>query len=368
MQRIIAQAHKELKQTFRDRITLLMALALPLTTFAILGISVSLTVKDLPIIVQDFDQSYLSRQFIDHFRQSLTFRVIYWPLNIHAERALEDCSVRAVIVIPENFERDMRRGRMPKLQMLVDATDANTANIIRGKAKAITQSFHSLFQPLSARPNIKVSTRLWFNPGLKDELYIGPGAFAVVLYLFPPLFAALAMSRESEEKTLFQVYISGISAAEFLLGKVFAYFIIAFIEWALLLLLALTLFGLRFAVEPTPLLLGTVFYLFCNVCCGIMIGVLIRNQAAAIQAVQIGGFVLSFLMSGFIFPLSNIPSGIRWISIFVPARYYIELTRDAFSRGAGWPAVWHAPLALAALGLFFFIISWRVMKPMKAQE
>jgi drug efflux transport system permease protein len=108
-------------------------------------------------------------------------------------------------------------------------------------------------------------------------------------------------------------------------------------------------------------------YLFCNVCFGVMVGAAIPNQAAAIQAVQFGGFLFSFLLSGFIFPLSNIPAEIRWLSTFIPARYYIELSRDAFVRGGGWSAVWYAPLMLLVLGAFFFFVAWRNMRRMQVE-
>ena len=127
------------------------------------------------------------------------------------------------------------------------------------------------------------------------------------------MLAALALSREGEQKTILQVYVSSISAHEFLLGKIAAFFIIALAEWVLAVLVAIPLFDLKIVGDPTPLLVGTVFYLFCNVSFGVMVGVSIPNQAAAIQAVAGVQFLLSFLLSGFIFPVSNVPAELRWI-------------------------------------------------------
>src|SRR5262245_65541963 len=121
-------------------------------------------------------------------------------------------------------------------------------------------------------------------------------------------------------------------------------------------LFAVPLFDLKIACDPTPLLVGTALSLFCNVCFGVMIGVSIPNQAAAIQAVAGVQFLLSFLLSGFIFPVSNIPAAIRWISAFVPARYFIELSRDAFVRGGGWAGGWVARLMVELMGGFFFFM------------
>lgn len=273
---------------------------------------------------------------------------------------------RVVIVIPEHFERDFLRGQTAEVQWLMDAVDANTANTMRGQAAALTNAFAAQFAGDDRQPAaIKADMRMWYNPGASSRRFIGPGAFAVVLALFPPLLAALALSREGEQKTILQVYVSSISAHEFLLGKVAAFFLVALAEWALALVVAVPLFGFTMAGDPTPLLVGTVLYLFCSVCFGVMVGVSIPNQAAAIQVVAAVQFLLSFLLSGFIFPVSNIPWGIRWISAFVPARYFIEISRDAFVRGGGWPAVWHAPLMLALIGSVFFFRAWRKMRHMQ---
>ena len=367
MKRIIAQARKELTQTARDTLTLVLALVLPLILLALMGSAISLEVKNITIVVQDMDKTPLSRRYVDAYRASLTFQIVELPETMQPDRALEMNMARGALVIPPDFERRIQRGMDAEIQWLIDGTDANTANIMRGQAVAVTQSFMAQNFPLAPKPPIKPQVRLWYNPGRESSKYIGPGMFAVGLALFPPLLAALAMSREGEQKTILQVYVSSITAHEFLLGKIVAYTLIALAEWALCLVLAIWLFGLWFAGDPTPFLVSTLIYLVCNVAFGTMIGARIPNQAAAIQAVQIVGFLLSFLLSGFIFPVSNIPAGLRWISYVVPARYYIEVVRDAFVRGGGWPGVWHVPLALTLIGLFCFMMAWVKMKDMQVE-
>lgn len=368
MKRILAQIRKELTQVFRDRLTVALALALPVILLALLGTTLSLSVKGVAVVVRDFDRSPLSREYLDLLQASLTFRLR--PTERPPAEALAAEEARAVIIIPENFERDFLAGRPAEVQWLIDAVDANTANAMRGQAAALTHAFAAqggAENGVSGRPAIKADMRMWYNPGGSTRKFIGPGAFAVVLALFPPLLAALALSREGEQKTILQVYASSISAHEFLLGKIIAFFLIALAEWGLALLVAMPLFGLTIAGDPTPLLVGTALYLLCNVCFGVMVGVSISNQAAAIQAVASVQFLLSFLLSGFIFPVSNIPWGIRWISAIVPARYFIEISRDAFVRGGGWPAVWYAPVILALIGSFFFFNAWRKVRHMQVE-
>lgn len=365
MRRIIAQAQKELTQILRDRLALVLALVLPLVMLSLLGVAISLTVTNLAIVVQDLDQTPMSIKYIDTFRASLTFHVVSYPVSKEPWTALENGQARAAIIIPEHFQEKLQRGQNVNVQVLIDATDANTANIMRANMSVISQAFLNSISESKIRPPINAKLRLWYNPSRDSQKYIGPAVIGLVVMLFPALLGALAMSREGEQHTILQVYVSGISAHEFLLGKILAYYIIALAEWILAVTVASLLFGLRLAGDPSPLIVGTLIYLFTAVSFGIMIGAAIPNQAAAIQAVQLVGFMLSFLLSGFIFPVSNIPLSLRWIAALVPARYYIELSRDAFVRGGGWPAIWYAPTILALLGSFFFFMAWRKMRRMQ---
>jgi drug efflux transport system permease protein len=129
----------------------------------------------------------------------------------------------------------------------------------------------------------------------------------------------------------------------------------------------LTLFDLRPAGDPTPLLAGSALFVFCVMSFGSLVGAAIPNQAAAVQAVALGGFLLSFLLSGLIFPIENIPPALRWISTFVQARYYVVIVRDAFLQGGGWPAVWWAVLAIGAIGAAFYALAWRTMRRMQVK-
>jgi ABC-2 type transport system permease protein len=185
--------------------------------------------------------------------------------------------------------------------------------------------------------------------------------------LFPPLLASLAMAKEGEQKTILQVYVSNITAHEFLLGKIFAYVIVHMAEWLSGLILMFTYFGLSFAGDPTPFIVATILYAFCVAAFGTMVGAAIPNQGAAIQAVSLGGFVLVFLLGGLIFPVENIPAGLRWISNLVWGKYYIEIVRDALLVGGGWPAVWFKVAIIGAIGSVFYLIAWRRMRRMQLE-
>jgi ABC-2 type transport system permease protein len=357
---------KELTQIVRDWRTLALALALPVFLLLLMSSALSLTVNELPIVVQDFDGSSASNDFIDAFRASITLKVVPWPVDKSAEEALASNAGRAVLIIPSHFGRDMARGVNAPVQFLVDASDANTAKLVTAYAGQITTSYNQQGSGTQAGP-IQTAIRLWFNPGLSSKKFFGPGIFVLGLSMFPPLLAALAMAKEGELKTILQVYVSSIPAHEFLLGKIIAFMIVALAECLIMSLLLFTYFGLSFAGDPTPALIATILYAFCVAAFGTMVGAVIPNQASALQAVAFGGFILVFLLSGMMFPIQNIPAGLRWISNLIWGRYYIEIVRDALLQGGGWPAVWYKVLIIGAIGTLFYGIAWHGMRRMQVK-
>ena len=365
MRRILAQARKELIQILRDKRALAMALVLPLTQLVLMGSAISLDVKNLPLAVQDYDNSPASRQLVEAFRESISFKVIPFAVDRRAEESFITNDARAVLIIPERFGRDVARGAKTPIQVLVDASDSNTARLIEGYAAQITTGFNNANAGAANPAPVRASIRFWYNPGLSSKKFYGPGVFVLAISLFPPLLATLAMAREGEQLTILQVYVSSISAHEFLLGKIFAFMVVALADVVLLLVLLFTYFGLGIAGDPTPFLVSTVLYAFCVAAFGTMIGAVIPNQAAAMQAVALGGFLLVFMLAGLIFPIQNIPIQIRWISNFVWGRYYIDIVRDFLLQGGGWPAVWWKVIVIGILGGLFYLLAWRKLRRMQ---
>jgi ABC-2 type transport system permease protein len=367
MRRIFAQTRKELTQIVRDRRALVLALGIPLALVMLMSHALSLTVDDLPVVVQDLDGSPASQQFVDAFRASITFHVVSWPVEKRPEEAFKSNTARAALLIPEHFGRDMARGSDSPVQLLVDGSDSNTAQLVAAYAKEVAADFNRRSSGAARIEPVKTAIRLWYNPGRSSKKFYGPGIFVLMLSLFPPLLAALAMAKEGEQKTILQVYVSSISAHEFLLGKILAFMVIGLCEWMLLLILLVTYFGMSFAGDPTPFLVGTFLYLFCVASFGTLAGAAIPEQASAMQAVALFGFLLVFLLSGLIFPISNIPVGLRWISNIVWGRYYIEITRDSLLQGGGWPAMWFKVLLIGSIGVLMYGMAWRKMRHMQLE-
>ncbi|HEX4808282.1 MAG TPA: ABC transporter permease [Bryobacteraceae bacterium] len=367
MRRILAQARKELTQILRDRLALALALVLPCIILFLLGSSIALKVSGMAIIVQDLDGSSASRDLIDAFRSSLSFHVVTWPTDRQPEEAFRKNAAHAALIIPAHFGRELVRGVAAPVQMLIDASDANTANLVSGDANQIVRAYNTNRSGALLAQPVEAQIRLWYNPGLSSRKYSGPGVFVLAISMFPPLLASLAMAKEAENKTILQVYVSSISAHEYLLGKILAFMAVGLCECVPLMAMLFTYFGLHFAGDPTPFLVATVFYSFCVASFGIMVGAAIPSQAAAMQAVALGGFLLVFLLSGLIFPIQNIPAGIRWVSDFIWGAYYIYIVRDALLQGGGWPATWPRILVIVVIGLVFYSIAWSNMRRMQVK-
>src|SRR5262249_21625316 len=223
MRRVIAQARKELIQIYRDWRTLALALVLPMALLMLMSVGLSLKVNNLPVVVQDFDDSPASHDYINALRASITFYLVSWPVDQPPEKALSSNTARAVLIIPAHFGRDMARGLNSPVQLLVDASDANTAKLMAGYATQITRAYNRRLAGGAEAAPVTTAVRLWFTRAPPSRKFCGPGIFVLGFPMFPPLLAALAMAKEGEQKTILQVYVSSISAREFLLGKILAF-------------------------------------------------------------------------------------------------------------------------------------------------
>lgn len=368
MKRIISQCIKELAQFRRDRLTLALAILLPLATLFIYGYAIRLETKNIPIVVQDFSMTPLSRSYVEQLFATNKFAATPGIRKDGATGAIDRGIAKAAIIIPPDFDTQIKANKPSTIQVLIDGTDVNNARVIQNSIKATTQAFLKSSELQPRDNNIVTRTRLWFNPGRKESLYIVPGVFGVILWIFPSLLAAIAMVREKEKGTILQVYASSLTASELLLGKLLAYFLVGVAEAVSVIILGATLFQINLVAEPTSLLVGTLIFLMTSVMFGLMIGTKTNSQNAAVQGVAFAGFTTALLLSGFIYPLSNIPFPLSLISNIIPARYYIELSRDAFVRGSGWLGIWYVPIILFLIFLFLFNVARRNLSRMQLPD
>ena len=367
MKKILAQANKEWMQLRRDRLLLVLGVLMPLVLLFLYGTSQSLTLRNVPLMVYDYDLSPLSRTYLETYGAAITFNIVPHGPYDSPETALNKGQGQAALIIPQSFERDVRRGTVPTVQLLIDATDSNSATVLGNMAKSLNLSFqqqNGLGQPESglgqASPApmlVRLQQRLWYNPGLSSSLFFGTGALGMVLALFPALLGALASAREYELGNIIQAYASSLTGFQWLVGKALPYIVLGFVELLICFVFGIFAFGYRLPTDPTVMLVSTLFYLLAGVFFGMLLGNATGTQSAAIQGVQMGAFLLSLLLSGFLVPIRNIPAAIRWVSYILPATFYVQVVRNSLLRDAKWNAVWGPILALAILAMAFFALN-----------
>jgi ABC-2 type transport system permease protein len=366
VKKILAQAWKEFMLFRRDKLLILLAVLMPIVLMSLAGGTQTLRLRNVPLLVYDYDNSALSRRYVETYGAALTFRLTERQPGETPEEALSRWRGRAVLIIPQSFERDAERGAGPTVQLLIDATDSNAATALGNYAAALNASFNQKSGLGQIPPNVVgLQQRLWFNPGLSDPLYFGTGALGLMLIIFPALLGALTTAKEYEMGTVIQAYASSLTAVQWILGKAILYVLIGMVDLVICFTLGLIAFGFRFPTDPTVLLVATLLYLLAGVFFGMMMGNATGNQSAAIQGVQMGSFLLSLLLSGYLFAVRNIPPQIRWISSFLPATHYIQIVRNSILRDAGWATSFSSVVALLILAFSFFAINVIQMRAMQ---
>lgn len=373
MKRIISQYIKELAQFKRDRLTVALAFILPLMALIIFGFAIRLEAKNIPLYIRDFDLTNTSRAYIERLFATNRFVAVstdnFNDSIVNNPQAIIDSGMAKVsVIIPPDFSRKIKSNLDANIQVIIDGTDVNNARAIKNSIQATTLNFSQLYQVQTLDRKIIPRTRLWFNPGQKESLFIVPGLYGLVLWIFPCLLSAIAMVREKVDGTILQIYASNITATELLLGKLLAYLSVGIVQAILIMSFGTLIWHLNFAGDPTPLIIGTIIFLADSIALGLLIGAYAAEQIAAMQGVEVFGLLTALLLSGLIYPLSNIPFPLSLVSHIVPARYYIEVSRDAYVRGTGWEGVWWNVLILILIGLAIFNLARTKLSQMQLSD
>jgi len=365
LRRVWVQCVKELVEFRRDPLTVGLAFGLPVAMLLIFGFAIRLQIKNIPVAVQDFDRSPFSRDFVARVNATQELAVLPAPLDRSPTAILDVGAVRAVIVIPPGTQRALAARRPAPLQGLVDASDVVNATTIKQVLTATSLFVASGYAPNPPPKLVDVHPRTWFNPGGNEALFIVPGVYGVILAIFSTILAAITMVRDKERGTIVQAYASRLRAAELIAGKCLALELIGLGEAVALMAIGAAVWGLWFVGDPVPLLIGTPLLVCAQVLFGLLIGAATNTVTSAIQTAGSINSLISFLLSGYLYPVFTMPPIFQWIAYAVPARHYINISRDAFVRGAGWPGVWSEPLALGLIVIVLAVAAWARMRRMQ---
>jgi ABC-2 type transport system permease protein len=361
--RVKAIAKKELIQIWRDPLSLAMAFLMPVMLLFIFGYAITLDVNRIKTIVYDLDRSSLSRELIDKFSASGYFTMIDHVTNQkEIDRYLDSGRALVAVSIPTDFSEKIRSGRNAQLQVIVDGSDSNTATIALGYVSAISEIFSQRLEGRRITPVIDPRLRVWYNPELKSRNFIIPGLIAVIMAVIAALLTSLTVAREWERGTMEQLIATPIQTPELILGKLLPYFMIGFIDVILSVLLAVFLFGVPLKGSVFLLMALSGVFLFGGLSLGVLISIVAKSQLVASQVSMVATFLPAFLLSGFMYAISNMPEALQVISYVIPARYFVTILKGIFLKGSTLSLLVTETALLTVFGLLVFGIANRKFK------
>ncbi len=366
LNRIVAISKKEIKQLIRDKRMMFVLFFFPVFLLIIFGYAVNFDVENIKIAVQDKDKSALSRDLINTISSSSYFEVVeYYDNNERANAILNEGIAKGILIIPIGFEKEIYSAKKDvKIQILLDGVDGNTATIIQNYSLAAILSFNKKLNKMATskiginfETPIDVQSRLWFNPELQTTIYLIPGLIALILIVTAVIATSLSFVREKERGTIEQINVSSVRILELLVGKLFPYLVISFINASVILLAGYILFGVIVNGSYTLLIISTFLFLFASTSIGIFISVIANSQQVAFSIATFVSLLPSTILSGFIFPIDSMPPIIQVLTNITPAKYFIVVLRGIIIKGVGLNAFWEQWIYLLLFASFFLILS-----------
>ena len=360
--RLWAIARKEMLQLRRDTRSLGLAFVLPLILLILFGYAITTDVQRIQSAVVDRDRTPESRALVAAFARSGYFTVAHTPASSDdLERLIDLGKVRVAMVIPERFAADLAAGRLAPVELVLDGSDAKTANVARGYADAIAREFSSkvMLTGGARTPAVRAESRVWYNQTLDSRTTIVPGLIAVIMSIISAMLTSLTIAREWERGTMEQLAATPVSRVEVILGKLFPYLVIGLLDVAVAVLVAVFVFEVPFRGSLALFAFGTMMFLIGVLGLGILISSALKSQLLATQASLFATYMPALLFSGFMFTLSSMPVFLQWVSRLIPARYYVSFTRGIFLKGSGFDVLWPALLGLTIYATFILLFSIR---------
>lgn len=360
--RIKAIAKKEFIQVGRDPFSLLMAFLMPIMLLVIFGYAITLDVNRIRTVVYDQDKSAESRELISRFRDSGYFQVeAYLEDHREIDRELDSGKAFAALWVPNDFSKRLLARLDSPVQIVLDGSDSNTATIAQGYILAITEEFNTRFRGVRAVPRMDARIRVWYNPELKSRNFIVPGLIAVIMSVIVALLTSLTIAREWERGTMEQLISTPVRTQELILGKLIPYFVLGLIDTLVAICMSVFLFDVALHGSLVLLITLSSVFLFGGLSFGILISTVTKSQVLASQVAMIGTFLPAFLLSGFMFAISNMPRPLQVLTYAIPARYFVSIVKSIFLKGSTLGVIGVEALLLVVYAVVVFAVANRKM-------
>lgn len=348
---------KEFRQIGRDTRTLVFMIFIPAFMLLMFGFALNFDVKHIPLAVVDQDGSRTSRELADKFRTTEYFEVKATPARTaEVDGLMARERIRAALVIPEKFSEDLLAGRSPSVQFIVDGANAMSGTTAAGYAAAILQSYSQRVTLAALERRglggltvpLATEVRVWYNPELRSSKFLVPGLMAFILMVILTTSTVFSVVREKERGTMEQIMVSPVRSAGLIIGKMVPYVLISLAAAHFVLALGWVLFGVAIKGNYFLLLLAMVLFLISGLGQGLLISSITRTQQVAFLLCVLTTILPTFILSGFVFPIRNMPAAIQPVTYIVPARYFLVALRAIILKGVGLGAFWEQILFLAA--------------------
>ena len=345
----------------RDRLTFLMMTGLPAIQLVLFGYAIQTDVRHLRTVVLDESRSAESRALVATIGNTGNFDIIGNVANRNAIRdAIQGGDVQAALVIPPDYEREIKRGRTVAVQMIIDAADPQTAAAAMSGAVLAAQarSTEIIGQRFRIAPPLEMRVRPWYNPAGRSAVYIVPGVIGILLTITLTLITGIAIVRERERGTLEQLIVTPIGKTSLMLGKLVPFVVVGYVQMTVVLVLGMLIFDIPVRGSVPLLYVLTVPFMIASLGVGLLVSTFARSQA---QAMQMTFFFMlpNILLSGYVFPRISMPLPAQWIGLLLPLTYYLKVLRGVLLKGVGLADLWRPTLSLAAFAVVLLTISVR---------
>ena len=354
---------KELRHILRDRQTLLVLLLLPLAMVVLFGFALRSDVNDVRVVFVDPSPDYATTALRARFAGNGRFIIVGTSATATAvEPLFRRGKADIAIVFDPGFAARLAEGTPARLFVISDASDPNTGSTMQAYARAVIASYQAELGASGRAVQIGMQMRMRYNPELESVNLFVPGLIALVLTLITALMTAISLSREKERGTLEVLLVSPLRPWEIIVGKVLPYLLLAFANVVTALLAAWIIFRVPFRGSITLLLCASLLYAMVGLALGVLIAARTNSQRAAMLGAMAGTMLPNLLLSGMIFPIASLPGWMRPITVVVPARWFIIISRGIMLKGVGLEYLWQPLLVLTGMLIFFLLVSIRSFK------
>ncbi|MFI5340671.1 MAG: ABC transporter permease [Candidatus Methylomirabilales bacterium] len=359
---------KEFIEILRDRRSLAFVLAMPVLMLVLYGYGVSSDVKRVALAVYDRDGRPPARELVRRFTSTEYFVEVARVGSLRAlRRAIDSGEAKVGLMIPEDFSQNLGADRPAPIQFVVDGSDSNTANIAIGNIASIARS--TALSPRDLRPQvffapkaespvpIELRTWVWYNPELKSSNFLIPGLTAVILMMLAAMVTSLTVAREWERGTMEALIASPLRSYELMVGKILPYVVIGLVDVVLILLVGVLWFRVPLRGNLLLLMTSSTVFLLGGLGIGLFISATTKNQQVAFQLSTLTTMLPALLLSGFFYPIENMPAILRLFTYLIPARYFLVVIRGIFLKGVGLAILWKELLFLSLFAVLMLILS-----------